>query len=293
MSLKIKSLADLNKRVAVSSIALIIVACLIIFSQNVVVGTLLVLVVAVLAAIGIWEYARLAKAKDLRPSSILMIVVAVAVMLSFYLSIKVFPWPLLPLVVLGIGAVSFFLIHFRNPEDALLHVAVEFFGVCYVSVPLCFLLGILYISPSSSFLIPQDGRWWLIYLILATKMTDIGAYFVGRLWGKHKLAPVLSPKKTVEGAVAGFFCAILISLVMHFFGEKFSHGTFELTFLNAVILGTLIGVIGQIGDLSESLLKRDAVVKDSNRLPGLGGILDMLDSLLLTSPIIYFFLRLH
>jgi len=168
---------------------------------------------------------------------------------------------------------------------------VEFFGVCYVAVPLSFMLGILFPVPHHGAM--QEGRWWLVYLILVTKVTDVGAYFVGRLWGKRKMTPVLSPLKTVEGAAAGFLCAILLSLGMAYIGNRFSQGSFDLKISESVWLGMLLGIFSQIGDLAESLLKRDALVKDSNTLPGLGGVLDMVDSLLLTAPIVYFFIRMH
>lgn len=283
------NLPDLNKRFFTASITIAIVAILVTFSAQPFVGILVMCAVAALAGIAIWEYTRLAKAKDLSPPSGLMVAMAVLVVISFFVSLKYLAWPFLPVAVLGAGLVLFFLVHFRDPENALFHVAVEFFGVCYVAVPLGFLLTILY-YPSQA-VMGQDGRWWLAYTLVVTKITDVGAYFVGRLWGKHKLAPVLSPKKTVEGAVAGFICAIAASFFIYFVGRSISPGAFSLTAIEAVILGACMGIFGQIGDLSESLLKRDAVVKDSNQLPGLGGILDMIDSLLLTSPLLYIFLK--
>lgn len=284
-----KTLSDLKKRILTSSITIVVVSLLIYFSSKPFVSVLVMLATASLAAIAIWEYTRLAIAKDLRPPSSLMMFIGVLIVVSFFLSLQYVPWPYFPIAVLAAGLVLFFMVHFRDPEDALYHVAVEFFGVCYVAVPLAFLLSILYYPAQAE--VPQDGRWWLAYTLLVTKITDVGAYFVGRLWGKHKLAPLLSPKKTVEGAIAGFLCAIIASYVMYFLGLNVSNGAFSLTCLEALGLGCSVGILAQISDLSESLLKRDAVVKDSNKLPGLGGILDMIDSLLLTSPLIYLFLK--
>jgi phosphatidate cytidylyltransferase len=115
-------------------------------------------------------------------------------------------------------------------------------------------------------------------------LTDTAAYYVGRAMGRHKLAPTISPGKTIEGAVGGLFGAMLAGPVcrMIFFPE--------ITMLNAVILGLTVGVIGQIGDLAESLLKRSAGVKDSGTLlPGHGGMLDRIDSILFCAPVIYFY----
>jgi phosphatidate cytidylyltransferase len=286
-----KKLPDLKRRMFISLISSVVVALLIIFSYLNWMSIIVAVTIAFLAAVGVWEYAQLVRAKELKPFIKLMIVVAVCQVFAFFLHLRFFDFPLLPFVVAGGGLIVFFVAHFKDIRDALLNVAVEFFSVCYIAIPLSLFLGILY--PSSNHLIAQDGRWWLFYLIIVTKVTDIGAYFVGRLWGKHKLAPHLSPKKTVEGALGGFICATAISIAMSYLGKAFSEGTFDLSLSEAVWLGMMLSVAGQIGDLSESLLKRDAFVKDSNTLPGLGGVLDMIDSLLITSPILFFFLRLH
>ncbi len=246
------------------------------------------LFIATLAGIGVWEYIQLAQAKELHPASRLMIALAIIEVGAFFLTRHFPSLAQLPLIFLYVGVIAFFLAHFKHAYKALAQVAIELFGVCYVAIPLCFMLGILYPIAGGSSL--QDGRWWLMYLIVVTKITDIGAYFVGKLWGRHKLAPFLSPQKTVEGAAAVFLCAVSASVAMYAIGKKWLIGSFFLEFHEALWMGMLIGLLGQIGDLAESLLKRDAFVKDSNRLPGLGGVLDMLDSLLLTAPVVYFFL---
>ncbi|MES2199067.1 MAG: CDP-archaeol synthase [Chlamydiota bacterium] len=286
-----KKLTDLHKRLVVSSIVITILAGLMIFSDHFLVKTILVLCVAAFAGIGVWEYAQFARAKQLRPAVKAMIIIATCEVFAFFAAHKLIVFSQMPAIVLSVGAVVFFLLHFKDIRDALVHVAVEFFGVCYVSVPLSFMLAILY--PMSSNGMSWDGRWWLIYLIVVTKITDVAAYFVGRLWGQIKLAPFLSPGKTIEGAVAGFVCAVICSICMSLMGSWIDSPLFHLPMMSAVILGMCIGLAGEVGDLAESLLKRDAVVKDSNNLPGLGGILDMVDSLLLTAPIVYFYLKLQ
>ncbi len=283
--MKITQLRDLNGRLWTSTIVGITAAVLIGFSPYTWVGILVAVCIAALAGIGIWEYVQLAQAKNFHPDSKLMIIIAVAEVFAFYFAQRQMVFPQLPLVILFIGVITFFLAHFHHSYKALAQVAIEFFGVCYVTIPLCFILGILYPQ------ISQDGRWWLMYLIIVTKITDVGAYFVGRLWGKRKLAPLLSPKKTVEGAIAGFFCAVIASVFLAWIAKGHTKG-FDLGLLHSLCLGALIGVLAQIGDLAESLLKRDAFVKDSNSLPGLGGVLDMLDSLLLTAPVVYFYLSM-
>jgi phosphatidate cytidylyltransferase len=134
-----------------------------------------------------------------------------------------------------------------------------------------------------------DGRWWIAYLLVVTKITDVGAYFAGSLWGRRKLAPAISPKKTIEGAIFGLACAMAASLAFSLLGNY--AGPFRLRTLEWLFLGGLLGAVGQFGDLSESLLKRDANKKDSNALPGVGGVLDLVDSILFNAPIIYIYLH--
>ncbi|MBS0628842.1 MAG: CDP-archaeol synthase [Verrucomicrobia bacterium] len=285
--MKSDQFSDLNKRAPMSVGILIALILLIIYAANPIVSICIVALVAALAAIGVWEYARLSNSKGVQPALHLMIIVAVCEVVAFFIAHKWIHSPELPVFVVAIGVGLFFLNRFKRSEEALINVAVEFFGVAYIAIPLSYMLAILYpISPST-----VDGRWWLCYLIFVTKITDIGAYFVGRSFGKHRLAPVLSPHKTVEGAIGGLVCTILLSLLMVYLGRVFAGSAFFLQYFDALILGILIGVFGQVGDLAESLLKRDAAVKDSSRMPGLGGVLDMIDSLIFTAPIVYFYLR--
>lgn len=261
---------------------------LIAFSANPIVSGLVVAATAAMAGVGVWEYAKLASTKGVKPAVLLMVIVAACEVVAFFIGHKWIHSQELPVFVFAIGVGLFFLNRFRKAEEALVNVAVDFFGVAYVAVPLSYMLAILYpINPSPT----MDGRWWIFYLIVVTKITDVGAYFVGRIWGKTALAPTLSPKKTVEGAAGGLACAVLFSLGIVFLGRMYAGTAFPLEYPDALWLGILIGVFGQIGDLAESLLKRDADVKDSNRIPGLGGVLDMIDSLIFTAPIVYFYLR--
>lgn len=280
---------EFKRRFISTTIAIISVGALVFFSYLPLVQILVVLIAALLAGIGVWEYAQLAKAKGLYPASRLMFIVTVCEVLAFYTSLAYPAFSRLSLLIIVLGFISFFVFHFRRMKNAILHVAVELFGVCYLAIPFSFMLGILFPFLRQGNI--QDGRWWIIYLIAVTKITDIGGYLIGSVFGKKKLAPKLSPKKTVEGAIGGFVCAVALSMTMAFLAKKFSIASFDLEFIDAAWMGMIIGVLALIGDLAESLLKRDALVKDSNSLPGLGGVLDTLDSLLFTSPVVYFFIR--
>jgi phosphatidate cytidylyltransferase len=134
-----------------------------------------------------------------------------------------------------------------------------------------------------------DGKFYVLYFILVTKFSDSGAYVVGSLIGKHKMIPRISPGKTWEG----FGGAIAVStgaslLFAHLAGPRLT----GMTWAHATILGVLLSMTAVVGDLIESTFKREAGVKDSGSFfPGIGGILDLLDSLLFNAPIMYLYLR--
>ena len=133
----------------------------------------------------------------------------------------------------------------------------------------------------------QPGVAWIYYACAVTWLQDTSAYFVGRRFGQHKLAPILSPKKTWEGAAGGMLGAILTGIVgVLLLG-------LPITLLQGALLGLVGGIVGPLGDLSESLIKRQVGLKDAgNLIPGHGGILDRADSLLFTIPILYYLIRL-
>lgn len=140
--------------------------------------------------------------------------------------------------------------------------------------------------------VSETGRLLILYLVVVVKTTDIGAYFVGRLLGRHKLWKRVSPGKTWEGLVGGVTVAVLSS--WGFYHLVDGHlGVVTLRPGDAIALGILLSVSGVVGDLFESLLKRCCDIKDSGRiLPGMGGLLDVLDSLLFGAPILYVYLRM-
>jgi len=159
------------------------------------------------------------------------------------------------------------------------------------------LFGLIYVAWLSNFItrinfVPQNGRYLVMYLVVVTKFTDIGAYLVGTTIGRHKMIPRISPNKTWEGTVGGLVFAVGGSLLcLYLLGPQLSAD--DLTLSDALALGVLLGAAAVVGDLAESLIKREAGVKDSsNWLPGHGGALDLVDSLLFTAPVLYVYLRL-
>jgi phosphatidate cytidylyltransferase len=145
---------------------------------------------------------------------------------------------------------------------------------------------------------PLDGGWlaflqiapgaaWVYLVLVITWADDSAAYFVGSRWGRHKMAPLLSPHKSWEGAAAGLLAAVLAALLaVALFG-------LPLSFLEALLIGAIGGVAVQLGDLAESLIKRQIGIKDSsNLIPGHGGVLDRIDSMLFAAPTVYYTLIL-
>ena len=131
-----------------------------------------------------------------------------------------------------------------------------------------------------------DGRDWVILALFSTFAVDTAAYFVGRTWGRHKMAPTVSPRKTWEGAIGGLVGALVAVIALALLLNV------DISYGEMVILGVLIAVFAQLGDLAESKLKRSMGVKEaSNLIPGHGGILDRLDSIVFTGVVVYYCLR--
>jgi len=150
--------------------------------------------------------------------------------------------------------------------------------------------GILYVGWLLSYLVAlrglDGGRNWIFFALFTTWASDTTAFFIGRRFGRHKLAPNISPGKTWEGSVGGIVGAIIVSIL--FFTPTPFH--LPLVYWQAIVLSILVSIFGQVGDLVESLLKRNMGVKDSGRLmPGHGGLLDRLDSIIFAGVVVYYY----
>jgi phosphatidate cytidylyltransferase len=146
--------------------------------------------------------------------------------------------------------------------------------------------GILYIGWLLSYFVAlrglEEGRNWVFFALFTTFASDTTAFFVGRALGRHKLAPRISPGKTWEGTIAGVFGAIIVSLLFTML--------IPISYWQLVVLGLLVSIFGQFGDLVESLLKRNMGAKDSGRLiPGHGGFLDRIDSVVFVGVVVYYY----
>lgn len=170
-----------------------------------------------------------------------------------------------------------------NRDNQLLEVSYR----CLTTLYLSFFLGsLLLLRESPYYLEYTTGGKYTVTVFLSIFILDTAAYFAGKIFGSHPLFPRISPKKTVEGAIGGLIGAVstLVIVKYVFFNE--------LSLVHALMIGTIIGVAGQIGDVLESFIKRKAGVKDSSSiLPGHGGVLDRFDSLIFASPFVYFYVR--
>lgn len=245
-------------------------------------GFVLALLVAVFVYFSMKEYVHILQCKGFQPSFRIIVLITC---LMFILSVAHFEkW--VP-IVLFIGVfLSFCAVLFKLRQPYIANVSTTVFGFifCWLPTYVYLIRGIG--SPGKGFLAIGDvnpGLGYLIMLFFTILATDIGAYFFGIKFGKHKLSDV-SPKKTIEGSVAGSVIAICTAI---FFGHFLNISLFY-----SIVLGVVITFFAQIGDLSESLLKRDAGVKDSgDSLPGHGGFLDRADSYILSAPIAYYFFK--
>ncbi|MGN0193282.1 MAG: phosphatidate cytidylyltransferase [Candidatus Gastranaerophilaceae bacterium] len=228
------------------------------------------------------EYVEILKHKGFQPS--LRIIASISFLLTAATVMSRFQW-FLPITVAGI-ILSFVSVLFNRRQPYIANVSTTVFGFL-----LCWMPSFVFSLRNAG--LPCDanifGLWqnnvgagYIIVMFFSILATDIGAYVFGTKFGKTKLNPEVSPKKTVEGAVAGGLCAVVAAII---FGL-----TIKMSLIQSICAGLLITLFAQIGDLSESLIKRDAGVKDSgDTLPGHGGFLDRADSYLLTAPVAYYF----
>jgi len=169
----------------------------------------------------------------------------------------------------------------QDSSQTIVGIGTVLFGIFYVSWCLSFIIKLRFLGVTG-----VDGRWVVAFLILVTKAGDIGAYLVGSLIGRHPLIIQVSPSKTWEGLAGGLVCSLATAFALS------PHMPQAVSRWHLLALGVILGIAAQLGDLSESLVKRDCRVKDSGQLfPGIGGVLDLIDSLLFTAPLCYFYLR--
>lgn len=267
--------------------------------QEALYGVWLLPVLLVVSVLATEEVLSLLRAKNYAPAAWpiyagnLLIPLAAAAPLLFALAGQTFPadnplgrggWPLVALALAAIAAIGAEMGRFRQPGSAIVNSALGIFTLVYIGLLVSF-LALLRLHESNAW-----GLLALLSVLAITKMADTGAYFFGRSLGRHKMTPILSPGKTWEGAAGGVATACLASwAVFHWLGPWLVESAYvEPPILASLLYGLILAAAGMHGDLAESLLKRDMQRKDSSRwLPGLGGVLDIIDSVLVAGPCAY------
>jgi phosphatidate cytidylyltransferase len=234
------------------------------------------LLIAAAALAGTYEFYHMANFDRKEPLIYLGLLWALALVLSpHYRNPDV-----LPIVITATMLVSLIGLLLRPSREKAFHDwAWAIVGALYVGWMLSYWLNLRGL---------EDGRDWVYLAMLTTFANDTGAFFIGRAKGKHKLTPTISPAKTWEGAIGGLISAILAAIVIALVLNLISPFTFK--YWQIILLGFLVGLFAQLGDLVESLLKRNMGVKESgNLLPGHGGILDRFDSLIFVGAVVYYY----
>lgn len=229
------------------------------------------ILVAAMAALGSFEFYRMSNNLGLQPlhifGAIWTVVLVIGQHCKYSLTIPL-------LVTLGIVIPAVWMLFRRSREKAFVEWALTIAGILYIGWMMSWWVGLRNL---------ELGREWVFFGLFATFANDTCAFFCGRTWGTKPLAPSISPAKTWQGAIGGSIATIVAAIILK--------AVFHLpsTYLQIALLGCLLSVFAQLGDLLESLFKRNAGIKDSGTmLPGHGGILDRIDSLIFTGFIVYY-----
>ncbi|MCM8791541.1 MAG: phosphatidate cytidylyltransferase [Candidatus Omnitrophica bacterium] len=234
------------------------------------------LFICILIVLGIHEFLLMAERGGIEVYRYFGIFIGAVIPFSIFFQFELnISWQLF-LIVLTVIFLIVMQLRRRHSKGVISSISTTIFAILYISWFLSFLIRIRYMP---------GGRNLLLFLILVVKMGDIGAYFIGSRFGKTPLLPLISPYKSTQGMWGGLFFSMATALVFK--------PLMNFSYLHLAFLGIFLGILGQLGDLSESLMKRDCNVKDSGDiLPGIGGVLDLMDSFLFTAPVFYFYMNI-
>lgn len=262
--------AVIKQRIVTALIALpLLILCILYSSQGLFAGVLFIV-----CALALHEFYRMALPKQRRLEGSFSVAAGVLCCVGLAYAPSA-PFLLLSIVLPCFFIVLLYLFRFQDMQAVSRDLAVSLFGLLYI--PLLLSHAVLLRS------VPA-GRDWIFLVLFVVMASDTLAYFVGRQWGRHRLYEAVSPKKTIEGSLGGLVGSVLGATIckLWFFTE--------LSSVDVLLLGAGVGAFSQLGDLVESLLKRSFGVKDSGALvPGHGGLLDRLDSLLFAFPVTYYY----
>lgn len=239
---------------------------------------LFIIIILLFTSRGLYEFFSLVEKKGVPVYKYFGTIIGLIIPLSIYYRFELTKgWELLFIVI---GFISLFILQITKKDNsqAVFSISATIFGILYISWLFSFMIKIK--------LLPYGGAL-LGTVILITKGSDIGAYLIGNRFGKHSLISWISPKKSVEGLIGGLLFAVLAALASKSFLPQID----GFSYLHLIFIGLGLGIVAQLGDLSESLIKRDCLAKDSSGvIPGIGGVMDLMDSLLFSGPVFYFYM---
>lgn len=240
-----------------------------------------ILVVVFMTIGGLYEFFYMIKKKGIPIYSYVGILIGALIPLSIYTRFELTRnWELL-FIVLAFLIILFMQFARDDNSNATVGISTTLFGVLYVAWFFSFLVKIRMMLPDGA------GVKLLAFIIIVAKSGDIGALLIGTKFGKHPLIPRVSPNKSIEGCLGG----LAFSMIFAFLCRSFIPAMLNFSNVQIILMGAFFGAVGQLGDLSKSLIKRDCNVKDSGKLlPGMGGVLDVIDSLLFAAPAFYLYM---
>jgi phosphatidate cytidylyltransferase len=242
------------------------------------------ILLAIWGVLAVFEFYRMVATSKMAPLTYFGLIWTLLFILSPHFQ-KDFPAPLIPLLLTSAVVISLiWLLLRRQKEGAFIGWAWTIAGILYVGWLLSYFVALRGVD---------DGRNWVFFALFATFGSDTAAFFVGKALGRHHLVPSISPGKSWEGAIGGIFGAIIVSLLFTLptlFTSPNPLYIHDFSYWQAILLGLLVSIFGQLGDLVESLLKRNMGVKDSGKLlPGHGGFLDRIDSIVFAGIVVYYY----
>lgn len=267
-----------TKRI-ITAIFFVLIILLVLVLDNKIIDTIFVTLISLL---GMHEYNNAFKDKGFHPVSWIGYLGCLSIFLMGgvitdelkMVGIRI----LLPLLLI----IGFIYIMFKKEKYNIIDITITVFSLLYIPFMFSFLKLLM---------LMEHGRIWILFAVFGASITDTCAYEIGTRFGKRKLCEIISPKKTVEGSVAGIIGAVVSYVILAIVSNRFFGMNINLVFI--ILMGIVVSITGQFGDLSASLIKRYCGIKDFGTImPGHGGILDRFDSVLYTAPMVYIFVKI-